>query len=374
MLYQTHARIHLQNIRANLEGIRQTVGPQRKILIAVKANAYGHGSVEVARLAEATGIDWLGVATVPSGLRLRDAGITLPILKFNVTFPEEMQAALQAGLTLAVCSQDNLEAMETVAEGLGLQATVHLKVDTGMGRVGVEPDQAPALAAFLETQCPHLRLQGVFTHLPSSDEADPTFTRDQVARFKMIVAEIEKAIGRKLELVHCANSGGVLGHEDAWLNLVRPGIMVYGFYPSQDTPRSIPLKPGLSFLTRVSFLKRVPGGTTIGYGRTWTAPSDTWIATLPVGYADGFNRLFSNFGRVLINGQSYPVAGRACMDQTMVDLGPDTTVQVGDEVVLIGRSGAEEITAYEWAQKLGTITYEITCQINHRVERIYDAP
>ena len=373
MLYQTHARIHLQNIRANLQGIRQAVGPQRKILIAVKANAYGHGAVEVSRMAQGSGIDWLGVATVPEGLQLREAGITLPILKFSPSFPEEMSAAVEAKITLAVCSRENAEALETAARQAGAVAVAHLKVDTGMGRVGVNIEQAPELAAFIDTQCPHLKLEGIFTHLPVSDEADPGFTQAQIARFKGAVDAVEAALGRKLDLVHCANSGAVLGHEPAWLDMVRPGIMIYGFYPDAGTPRTIPLQPGLSFLTRISFLKKVPAGTTIGYGRTWVAPEDTWIATLPAGYADGFNRLFSNRGRVLIGGRSYPIVGRVCMDQSMVNLGPDTTATVGDEVVLIGRSGDQEITVDEWAQSLGTITYEVTCQINARVQRVHDA-
>ena len=164
----------------------------------------------------------------------------------------------------------------------------------------------------------------------------------------------------------------MLGHAPGWMDMVRPGIMIYGFYPDEGTPRAIPLKPGLSFLTRISFLKKVTAGTSIGYGRTWIAPEDTWIATIPAGYADGFNRLFSNRGRVLINGRSYPIVGRICMDQSMVNLGPETTAKVGDEVVLIGKSGLEEITVDEWARELKTITYEVTCQINSRVERIYD--
>jgi len=373
MLYQTHARIHLGNIRANLEGIRKAVGPKRKLLIAVKANAYGHGAVDVSRMAEACGIDWLGVATVPEGLQLREAGIRLPILKFSPTFPEEMGAALAQGITLAVCSQENAEALEAEARTKGLQAVAHLKVDTGMGRVGVSVEEAPALAAFIERQCSNIRLQGIFTHLPVSDEADPAFTQAQVARFKTTVDAVEAAMGRKLDLVHCANSGAVLGHEPAWMDMVRPGIMIYGFYPDSGTPRSIPLQPGLSFLTRISFLKKVAAGTSIGYGRTWIAPEDTWIATIPAGYADGFNRLFSNRGRVLIQGQSFPIVGRVCMDQSMVNLGPATAFQVGEEVTLIGRSGDLAITVDEWAQKLGTITYEVTCQLNARVARIHDA-
>lgn len=371
MLYQTHARIHLDHLRFNLDGIRQVIGPERKILIAVKANGYGHGAVEVSRLAEQVGVDWLGVATVPEGLQLRAAGLQLPILKLSPAFPEEMEAAVRAGLTLTVASRENVEALEAVCHAAGLGATVHLKIETGMGRIGVTPAEAPALAAYIEQNCPHLRLEGLFTHFPVSDEADPTYTRGQIERFKTTVDAIHAEIGRRVELIHAANSGAVLGHEPAWFDLVRPGIMFYGFYPDAGTPRSLPLKPGLSLLTRVSFMKRVAAGTTIGYGRTWTAPEETTIATIPAGYADGFNRLFSNRGRVLINGRSYPIVGRVCMDQSMVNLGPETEVKVGDEVVLIGKSGQAEITCGEWAEKLGTITYEVTCQINSRVERIY---
>lgn len=372
MLYQTHVRVQLQNIRFNIEGIRQAIGPQRKILIAVKANAYGHGAVEVSRMAEELGVDWLGIATVPEGLQLRAAGIRLPILKFSPAFPEEMKAAVQNKISLAVCDRENVDALEAACRVLGLTATVQLKVDTGMGRIGVTPEEAPALAAAIERNCPHLRLEGLCTHLPVSDAGDPTYTRAQIARFKETVDAIHAAIGRATGLVHCANSGAVLAHPEGWLDMVRPGIMIYGFYPDAETPRTIPLEPGLSFLTRISFLKQVAAGTSIGYGRTWIAPERTWIATIPAGYADGFNRLFSNSGRVLIAGRSYPIVGRVCMDQSMVNLGPETSARVGDEVVLIGRSGNEEISVYEWAEKLHTITYEVTCQINARVPRVAD--
>lgn len=370
MLYATHARIHLDNIRDNIFGIRKAVG-NRKILIAVKANGYGHGAVEVSRMAEKIGVDWLGVATVPEALLLRDAGITLPILKFSPSFPEEMQAAVARNVTLAVCSLENAESLQAVARQQGVKARVHLKVDTGMGRVGVPMEDAPALATFMETACPDVVLEGVFTHLPVSDEAEPDFTQAQIKDFKKTVAAIEAAIGRKVDLAHCSNSGAVLGHPEAWMDLVRPGIMIYGFYPDAGTPRSIPLQPGMSLLSRVSFMKKIQAGTSIGYGRTWLAAEDTWIATIPVGYADGFNRLLSNQGRVLIEGRSYPIVGRVCMDQSMVDLGSDPDVNVGDEVVLLGRSGDEEINCYEWASKLKTITYEVTCQISGRVVRVY---
>lgn len=375
MLYQTHVRVHLGNIRKNIEGIRKAVGPDRKVLIAVKANGYGHGAVQVSLMAERTGlVDWLGVATVPEAIELRKAGLRLPILKFSPAFPEEMGAALENGITLAVGERTNIEALQMVCKAKGIQARVHLKVDTGMGRVGVSIDDAAYMAVFIEKECPDVHLEGVFTHLPVSDELQQMpYTKKQVDLFKKAVADIVKALERAPELVHCSNSGAVLGNEEGWLSMVRPGIMIYGYYPDESTPKTIPLFPGISFLTRISFLKRVKKGTSIGYGRTWVAPEDTWIATIPAGYADGLNRLFSNCGRVLVNGKTYPIVGRVCMDQSMINLGPATDVRVGDEVVLIGRSGDQEITTYEWAKALKTITYEVTCQINSRVERVHDA-
>ena len=371
LLYATHARVHLGNVRDNLRAIRAAVGPERKVLIAVKANGYGHGAVEVSRMAEATGTaDWLGVATVPEGIALREAGLRLPILKLGPTFPWELRAAVTAGITLAICSREEADAAAEAARAAGRPASVHLKVDTGMGRVGVTQEEAPALALHLSA-LPGVELGGVFTHLPVSDAADPAFTREQISRFRAAAEAVQEAAGRQL-LVHCANSGAVLGHELSWLDMVRPGIMIYGFRPDPATPATIPLKPGMSLLTRVSFLKRVAAGTSVGYGRTWVAPRDTFIATIPAGYADGFNRLFSNRGRVLIGGKSYPLVGRVCMDQSMVDLGEETDVAVGDEVVLMGRSGDAEIRCEEWADKLGTITYEVTCQISPRVARVYD--
>lgn len=426
MLYQTHARVDLGAIRDNIAAIRRAVGYDRKILIAVKANAYGHGAVAVSRLAQSSGVDWLGVATVPEGLELRAAGISLPILKFSPAFPEEMAAAIEAGLALCVCERSNIAALEAAAaaavpaagraQGVaqsGIQAgapaerkrvAVHLKIDTGMGRIGASPEDAATLALFIEKECPHLYLQGVFTHLPVSDDDEPAFTSAQLERFAACVQNIVRAIGRRPELVHCSNSGAVVNHPAAWLDMVRPGIMVYGIYTgvtpalpaatatataaaaataaavitgqssagNNTSPfAGLELRPALSFLTKVSFLKKVKAGTTVGYGRTWTAPRDTWIATIPAGYADGFNRLFSNKGRVLINGRSYPLAGRVCMDQSMVDLGPETEVRVGDEVILLGKSGSQEISCAEWAKALGTITYEVTCQIGSRVQRLH---
>jgi alanine racemase len=373
LLYQTHTLIHLTNIASNIEGIQKRIGAGRKILLAVKANAYGHGAVAVSRMAEKMGVHWLGVATVPEAIELRQAGIHIPILKFSPAFPEEMQASLAHGVTLAVCEIANARALDEAARKAKKKVSVHIKLDTGMGRIGISPQDAEEFAKQLRNECLNLRVAGVFTHLPVSDEPSRNaFTEKQLSLFQNTVKTIEAALGYSIPLVHAANSGGILGHEASWLTMVRPGIMLYGFLPAGDTPPTVPLKPGLSFFSKVSFVKQVKAGTPIGYGGSWIAPRDTRIATIPAGYADGFNRLFSNCGSVLIHGKRFPVVGRVCMDQCMIDVGPLADVKVGDTVTLIGKDGAEEISVYDWAQALKTITYEVTCQINARVPRVYE--
>lgn len=362
------ATTRLDHLRANLDAVRARVGG-RAVLAAVKADAYGHGAIEVSRMIERTGAaDWLGVATVGEGLELRAAGITLPVLKLSVARGEEVAAAVAAGLTLCVVDEDSILEAGAAATALGTTASVHLKVDTGMRRIGCEPELAPSLAQRVDAT-PGVRLEGLFSHLPISDSPrGEEFTRGQVALFARTAREVEAARG-PVPLKHIANSGAVLGHPDTWFDLVRPGIMIYGAYPDPEAARTVPLLPALEWRTRVSFVKRVPAGETVGYGRTWTAPRDTWIATVPVGYGDGYSRLLSNRGRMLVRGRSYPIAGRVCMDQTMIDLGPDTDVAVGDEVVLVGRSGTDEITTSEVAGLMGTIPYEVTCLITRRVGR-----
>ena len=364
-------RVDLDAIHANLATARDLAGG-RAVLAAVKANAYGHGLVAVSRSIQERGsADWLGIAVTAEGEELRAAGVTLPVLKFTPTFADDLPAAIAAGLTLSVGTEAAVDEAAAAARDAGATVDVHLKLDTGMRRVGAEPSAAVALAERIAGSG-SLRLGGVFTHLPISDVADgDAFTRAQLETFDASVAAIEAAVG-PVEWVHAANSGAVLGHDLGRSTLVRPGIMVYGSYPDAGTEHTRPLRDVGTWTSRVSFVKRVSAGESVGYGRTWTAPRDTWVATVAIGYGDGYSRLLSSRGRMLIGGRSYAVIGRVCMDQTMLDLGPDRPdVQVGDEVVLMGASGDERIGVEELAGLMGTITYEVTCLIGARVPRTY---
>ncbi|MDZ7372486.1 MAG: alanine racemase, partial [candidate division KSB1 bacterium] len=261
------------------------------------------------------------------------------------------------------------EALATEARARGSTARVHIKVDTGMGRVGVGWEQA---VPFIQEACrtPGIAVEGIYTHLATADERDKSFAREQLARFGRVLQRLEQ-IGIRGLLRHAANSGAILDLPEAYFDLVRPGVSLYGYYPSTETSESIPLRPAMTFKTRVAFVKDVPAGTPLSYGRTFVTDRPTRIATLPVGYADGYNRLLSNRGEVLIGGRRYPVVGRVCMDQILVDVGPNGPVQVGDEAILFGRQGQEEISVRSLCEKLNTIPYEITCWVSKRVPRVY---
>lgn len=374
LLYPTHAEIDLGAIHHNLRAVRDRVGAQRQVLVAVKADAYGHGAVTVARLVERTGsADWLGVATVPEGCALRDAGVTLPILKFSHALGDEVATAIAADVTLTVVDRTTAVHVAEAGRALGRRPEVHLKIDTGMRRIGVEPDQAVDAVADLD-RSGRLRVTGVFTHLAAADHpSQDAFTAHQIAAFTHAARNLRQAVAHPM-LMHCANSAGVLAHPDSWLDLVRPGIMVYGYYPDASTPPTVDLRPALTLRSKISFVKKIKKGDSVSYGRAWRAAQDTTIATVPVGYGDGYSRLLSNRGRMLVNGRSYPIAGRVCMDQTMIDVGPDGAVAVGDDVVLIGASGDELITCDEVADLMGSITYEVTSLLTPRVSRTYRGP
>ncbi len=333
----------------------------------MKADAYGHGALDIARAAERGGADFLGVATPQEGMELRRAGVVMPILLYGLCLPEEHKLLVQHDISAVAVDDPGIEAFEGAAEKLGRPALLHLKIDTGMGRIGCAPEDAVRLAARIASS-PFLRLEGVATHFPCSDEKDLGFTRQQIALFRDLVNRI-KAAGVNPGLLHASNSGGVLQCPEANFSMVRPGILPFGYYPSREVARPLDIRPVMELRSRVLFLKKVPAGTPISYGCTYRTPAPTWIATLGVGYADGYPRSLSNRGRVLIKGRTYPVVGRVTMDQVMVDLGPQTEIRRYDEAVMFGPDpagpGAEDL-----AELAGTIPYEITCGINRRVPRL----
>jgi alanine racemase len=377
--FETFVQVDLGALERNLDAIRRRV-EFRKVLLPVKANAYGHGLIEQSRsgeyssplvrwLQDRSAVDWLGVATVEEGVLLRGAGVTLPILKLSQAQNHELTRAIEAGLTLTVVDPVTIWAASAAAETLDRPTEVHLKIDTGMRRIGGPPALAAKLAELVE-ESPYLHLQGVFTHFAASENpAEDEFTNQQLLRFNEAVRAIEDTLGRGIDLKHAANSGAVERCPDSWFDMVRPGILSYGYPQSPEPP--VHVDPVLSLVSHVSFVKTVRAGETVSYGRTWTAPRDTKIATVPIGYGDGYSRRLSNQSTVAILGQRYVQVGTICMDQLMVDLGPDSTIGVGEQVTLIGRDGSEFIGANDLAALVGTVSYEILCDIANRVARVY---
>lgn len=367
----TRAEIDLDAIAANVRAACGLAGAGSAVMAVIKADAYGHGAVPVARAALAAGATWLGVAMPEEAAVLRAAGIGARILILGPIAPG--QAGLVARHDLDQCVSDpaQAEVLNGVAASPGRPLRLHLKVDTGMGRVGVSLREVRSAADRI-ARLPAVRLEGLMTHFAESDAEDPGFTQEQLRRFATATDAL-RAAGVPIPLRHAANSAALLRHPDARLDMVRPGIMLYGCHPCDRRPNDPTLAPALRFQTVVSHLKDLPAGGSVSYGRTFVAPRDLRIATLPVGYADGLARLLSGQGQVLIGGQRVPIVGRVCMDMTMVDVTRVPGVRVGDEAVLIGRQGAEEITADEIAALTGTISYEVLCRVGARVPRVYRA-
>ena len=364
----TVAVIDLKAIRSNVQSVVQKVKPAR-VMAVVKANAYGHGMPEVAKTALDAGADYLAVALVEEGIGLREAGILEPTLIFGGFFPDQAKLFVQYDLDATLYSVRNGEALAKAARLLGRRARVHVKIDTGMGRVGVPWEKAADFVAEVAAM-DALELVGVYTHFATSDERDKTFANLQLERFRWVLKQIESR-GISIPIKHAANSGAILDMPEAYFDMVRPGIMLYGYYPSFETTESVPLQPAMAFRSKVLFVKEVEKGTSVSYGRKFVAPRKTTIATIPVGYADGYNRLLTNQGEVLIAGKKYPVVGRVCMDQILVDLGPGSQVREGDDVLLFGKTPEGEVSVYDICRKLGTIPYEVTCWVSGRVPRIY---
>lgn len=366
--YLSWAEINLAALRYNFNQVKRRIGEKVKVLAAVKANAYGHGIREVAHTMEGCGADYLGVAFPDEGIELRDAGINLPVLIFSHGLPHQAKDIVRYNLTASVASIELARAISEEAVRTRKIARVHIKVDTGMGRLGVRKEK---LFSFLDSlfNLRGIAVEGIYTHFPSADEEDCSFTLNQIIRFKEIIKELS-SLGYDIPIRHAANSAAVINFRGSFFNLIRPGLMLYGLYPSPSMKKSIKLKPVLSLKTRISFLKDVPANTPISYNRTYLTKAPTRIGILPIGYADGYSRCLSNRGEVLVAGTRCRVIGRICMDHTMIDL-ENTPAKIGDEVVLIGRSGRQEIAAEEVAEKIDTIPHEIVSRIGPRIPRIF---
>jgi len=363
---KTAAIINLNSIRRNLIGIRKKIGKKVKICPAVKADGYGHGAIVISKMIEKESLaDYLGVATVEEGIELRENGIKLPILLFGVTFKDQILKAIKNNLTLTIVSLQTLHEAIEICQKYNINSKIHIKVDTGMGRIGAFPDEVIEIAK-KAVSSDYITLEGVFTHFPKSDEKDKSFSKMQIDTFSKIKKIIENE-GIMIPLYHMANSGAILDLPESYFDMVRPGVMMYGYYPSNETSESIEIFPSMKLRTEIAFIKRVKKGTPISYGGTFIATEDCYVATAPIGYADGLNRQLSNKHNVIINSKIYRIAGRICMDQTMINLENDF-YDVGTEVVFFD---FDKITATTVANELSTIPYEVTCWISKRVKRYY---
>lgn len=374
----TWAEIDLNAIAHNVRELRRITNPKASLMIAVKANAYGHGIIEIARQALQSGADTLGVARISEGVQLRKAGINAPVLIFGYTPPSEAAKLHEFDLIQTVFSYETAKALSDTAYSSGVKINIHLKVDTGMGRLGLLPDSrraAPADSAVEEVksiaELSGLKLEGIFTHFATADWSDKSYAEKQFEIFSNFLDQLHKA-GLEFSLKHAANSGAIIDMPQTHLDMVRAGISVYGLYPSDEIDKSrIKLLPAMSLKAKIIHLKKVPAGFMVSYGITHKTKKPTTIATIPVGYGDGFSRLMSSNGYMLVHGQKAPIIGRVCMDLTMLDVGHIPEVEIEDEVVVFGHQGNASITADEIAKSINTISYEVVTKISSRVPRIY---
>ena len=365
--HPTVVEVNLARLSENFRAIERTVAPAG-VMPILKANAYGHGLVEVGRHLVALGARYLGVAFLDEGIALREVGITTPILVLGGILGDQVPYFLEYDLTLTASSIDKLRQIDDAAHAMGVMAKVHLKIDTGMERIGVHYYSA---TGFLETalRSAHCQVEGIFSHFASSDTADLTSARLQLRRFSEVL-ELYARLGPPPPIRHIANSGAILQLPESRFDMVRAGILLYGVYPSQEARRTISVQPALSWKSRVVYFKVVQPGHPVSYGSTWQADHPVRIVTVPVGYGDGYGRSLSNTAAVIIRGTRYPVVGRICMDQIMVNIEWDAAYN-GDAVILLGADGDESITCQDLADWAGTIPYEVLTGIGARVPRIY---
>jgi alanine racemase len=357
----TWIEVDLNAIEYNLKTIKSMVGSGTKILAIVKADAYGHGAVKVSQALEQNGIDMLGVAFPGEGIELRKNNINIPILILNPVISEQIEDVIKYSLRVTVNSLDIANEISITAKRNHRNIRIHVEIDTGMGGAGVCPDKALSFIKAL-LLIGNLEIEGVFTHFNSSEEKDKSFTYEQNKKFKEVIKQLEneKII---IPLIHAANSAAILDIPDSYFNMVRPGLILYGIFPSNYVSRNIDLKQAMSFKTKIINLKQLEPGSVIGYGRTFEILQQTTVATIPVGYKDGFNRGFSSLGEVLVNGIRVPIIGRICMDRCFIDVTNLPDVEIGNEVILLGNQGNETISIESAAKLIGTIPYEVVCNV-----------
>ncbi len=366
-LRPTVMEVSLQALRDNAQAIRARASTSR-IMAVVKSNAYGHGLIESARTFVASGVDTLGVALVEEGIELRKSGITIPILVFGGIFGTQTQLYIEHDLDITASSCDKLMMIQQAAEALGKRARVHLKIDTGMERIGVHYYSADPLITLAQS-CKNCEIVGIFSHFATADDQHNPLYKEQLARFLAVCDAFTQKTGLR-PLRHIANSAALIRDPATHLDMVRPGIALYGVLPEPWLAQHISLKAAMRLTSRVVYFKVVRAGAGVSYNHTYTAPHDIRVVTIPIGYGDGFFRGLSNKGSVLIRGKRYPIIGNVCMDQMMVNIDRDEAFN-GDEVVLLGTQGDQEISAHELAHHLNTIAYDVLTSTNLRVPRVY---
>ena len=365
-----YARINMDNLRYNIEKMKSMVKPDMKVLAVVKADAYGHGAVGVSQRIRDLA-DYFGVATIDEAVELRNAGITEPILIIGYTDSDDFEKLVEHNITQTVYDVKECEKLSSVAISAGTKIKVHLKVDTGMGRIGFSADESGVKEA-LKLKCMEgLDIEGIFTHYAKADELDKSYSRNQKEKFLEFIKGME-AGGVTFAIKHIDNSAGTMEMDDDEFDMVRLGIVSYGLYPSDEVDKSIEIRPVMSLVSHVSHVKAVEAGASISYGGTYVTDTTRRIATVTVGYADGYPRAQSNLGRVIVRGQYAPIVGRVCMDQMMIDVTDIPDVSVKDEVILIGGTDDKYISVEEVAQYANSFNYELVCHIGRRVPHVYN--
>lgn len=364
------AEIDLDAIGHNIKEIRGKLKKGTKLMAVVKADGYGHGAFEVSQMCLYSGADMLAVATCEEGVALRKNNVFVPILILGYTVENCLEDVVLNDLTQTVFSYELAKQVSDTAQRLGKVANVHLSVDTGMSRIGFLPCEESLDEIDRIFELPALNITGIFTHFSTADEKDKSFTKKQFERFLYMTEGIEKR-GHKGLIRHCANSAAIIDMPELQLDMARAGIIIYGMLPSNEVGRGLDLQPAMSIKTHVSYVKELPEGVGVGYGRTYYTNKHTRIATIPIGYADGYSRQLSNRARVIVNGEYAPVIGNVCMDQMMIDVTHIENVKMGDEVIIMGRDGNKSVTAEELGSLMGTINYEVVCGIGKRVPRVY---